>query len=111
MCGPEHPRIPSERGDDVLDDLARVNAVGFLVRHVKVITADEPYAQHDLRHSQQPRRPGSSNWAAYDLAMCAPFLVAKPRDRDVVACRFGPELFVVGTEGRYGAGPPERSAS
>ena len=40
----------AQRRDDVLGHLIRVGRAGFVIADVQVIAADQPHAQHNLRH-------------------------------------------------------------
>ncbi len=42
----KHTGVLSERGDDMLDDLAFIGDLWFLVGDVHSVPSDEPYAQH-----------------------------------------------------------------
>src|SRR5215207_4702931 len=50
MSAAEHSRVLGQDRDDVLDDVAGVDRVGFVVLDVEVVSAGESDAQHDGRH-------------------------------------------------------------
>src|SRR5918994_518293 len=56
MSAAEHSRVLGQDRDDVFDDVADVDRVGFVVLDVEVVSAGEPDAQHDCghRHSLRP---------------------------------------------------------
>ena len=53
MARPQLAAALGESREGVLRDLFDVIGVGFLVEDVQVIAADEPDAQHRVRHDQQ----------------------------------------------------------
>src|SRR5918995_3254689 len=50
MSAAERSRVLGQDRDDVLDDVAGVDRVGFVVLDVEVVSAGEPDAQHDCGH-------------------------------------------------------------
>ena len=46
----KHTRGLGQSRDDVFGDLIRVGRARFVIADVQVIAADQPHAQHNLRH-------------------------------------------------------------
>jgi len=52
----QHPGILSQRGDDVVNDLAFAARIALLVRDIYAFAADEPDSKHDAFHTPNTRR-------------------------------------------------------
>ena len=51
VAGAKHAGVLGQGRKDVLGDLVRSGGAGLLVADVQVIAADQPHAQHNLRHA------------------------------------------------------------
>jgi len=50
MVDAKHAGGLGQRRDDMLGDLIRAGRAGFVIADVQVFAADQPHAQHNLRH-------------------------------------------------------------
>lgn len=52
VAGAKHAGVLGQGRNDVLGDLVRSGSARLLIADVQVIAADQPHAQHNLRHAR-----------------------------------------------------------